>query len=288
METKISFKKFIRMISAFAILIFWNSQLHAQITHETTYPGASLGLYMVNLEVSGMKYVHKSEVQGNRFLRFYNLNHTLWKTINCNPFTEALDSTTTTWIPNFDALYISENLFDCDNAIEFLYCTGYYNWAQWFTAVYKENGTTLLSVPQAAPLVRLNVPQQWRPIYNTPNGTKMILSYMNDSAAVFDLPCTLSTGIDQFSVEADQASALKVFPNPSFYESTIQYKLPDGIDEAEIIITDSKGSELKRYTVDNSFSNVLISQEEFQAGTYFYSLVAEGKILETKKIILMK
>ena len=69
-------------------IAFWSLLLSmpaiAQITLEQEYVGAKLSLFMVNLEYSGMKYVSKSEVPGNRFLKFYNLDHSLWKTIDCD------------------------------------------------------------------------------------------------------------------------------------------------------------------------------------------------------------
>lgn len=261
--------------------------LHAQITLETTYPGASLKLYMVDLEISGMKYLVKSDDAGNRYLKFYNLDHTLWKTINCNPFPAMVSCVTGNTTYFFDALYVSENLFQCDGFVEFLYCSR--SDCRWFTAVYNELGTPLLIADSTAPLVKANVPQQYRPIYNTPIGTKLILSHKNGSAKVYDLPCTLTTGIDQlFKNSTTDQIEMNVFPNPGYYESTVEYKLPNSINQAELVISDINGNEVKRYQIDNNFSNILISQSEIAPGTYFYSLVSDNKVLESKKVIVLK
>ena len=205
-------------------MFVFGASLKAQITPDNIYLSASLHLYMVNLENSGMKYLVQSEVQVNRYLKFYHLNHSLWKTIDCNPFPVLPFCGPVLQTYFFDALYISENLFDCDTAIEFLY--GYRSDCRWFTGIYKEDGTVLFAEDSLAALVKINVPQQFRPIYNTPAGTKMILSHRDGTSRVFNLPCSLSTGIDQITEPPAGEGNLKAFPNPSFYQTTIEYHLP--------------------------------------------------------------
>ena len=280
-------KKIILLLAIIISQGLIHAPLYAQITVDTVFQDAAVKLYMVNLELSGMKYLVKNDDQGNRFLKFYNLNHTLWKTINCNAFPAMAYCGTTGNNYNFDALYISENLFDCDNDVEFMYSSS--SDCKYFTGIYKEDGTALLIADSTAPFVRANVPQQFRPIYNTPNGTKLILSQMfTGEAIVYNLPCTLSTDIDQYLMNSTNQSEMNVFPNPSYYQNTVEYKLPVGVNQAEIIITDINGSEIQRYKVDKNFTSVLIPHNEIAPGTYFYSLIADNKVLVSKKIILLK
>ena len=102
-----------KKITIYFMLFIYAQTINAQITLDYVYPNASTKLYMVNLEVSGIKYVLKSDVAGNRFINFYNLNHSLWKTINCNsfPMSSTIGPTPTPQYA-FDALYISEKLFN--------------------------------------------------------------------------------------------------------------------------------------------------------------------------------
>lgn len=269
-----------------SLLIVGSKHSLAQITLEHTYAGASERLFMVDFELSGMKYVLKSEVAGNRFLKFYNLDHSFWKSIDCNSFqTTPLPAGNGTNY-NFIALYISETLFDCDSAVEFMYYSN--SGMKWFTGIYKEDGTAILLADSLAPVMYLTVPQQMRPIYNTPDGTKLILSHRDDgSARVYDIPCELSAGIDK-SMRQPSDPFLSVFPNPSYYQNTVQYSLPDGINEADIILFDLSGKELRRYHVDRTFSDLQISQRDFPSGTYMYSLVSGNKILVSQKIVLVK
>lgn len=258
----------------------------SQITLDTVYSNASVKLFMVNLEVSGVKYVVKSMTPGDRFLKFYNLDHSFWKFIDCDSFPAMVDC-----VPPYNvlyvyhALYISETLFDCDSELEFMYFS--YGSCKWYTGIYKEDGSCIFAGDSLSPLVQGSVPQQWRPIYNTPDGTKLILSHKNGSGVVYDLPCTLSTDIDQLIDENNQLGDLQVFPNPSYYESSIAYTLPAGINKAQIMIYDGAGNVVKTYTVDRSFSNLLISTSELSAGTYVYSLTTDKGILVSKKVIVL-
>jgi len=275
-----------KKITIYFMLFIYAQTINAQITLDYVYPNASTKLYMVNLEVSGIKYVLKSDVAGNRFINFYNLNHSLWKTINCNsfPMSSTIGPTPTPQYA-FDALYISEKLFNCDNNIEFMYVsTG----IGWFTAVYDEFGTALLLADSSAPFCKLNIPNQFKPIYNTPNGTKLILSHKNGSAKVYNLPCSLTPGLNlDKTINNDiNESTLVVYPNPSFYHTTIKFSLPNGVNYGNIILKDLLGKEIKRYKIDNTFSELLIEQDQIPAGIYIYSLETNNSVIDSKKIIL--
>ncbi len=73
----------------FSIVLFaFAIKANAQITLEHTYNSAGSlvafpnyqQLYIVKLEVDGEKYVFVD--RANKQVKFYNLNHTLWKTIS--------------------------------------------------------------------------------------------------------------------------------------------------------------------------------------------------------------
>lgn len=260
-------------------------KLSSQITLETTYPGADRKLYMVNLEVSGPKYVLKSEVPNNRYLKFYNLDHSLWKTIDCNNMPIAqycMPGVDPAHQNIFYDLYITENLFNCDDDLEFMYVSTAE--CHWVTGIYNEHGEALLLADSCAPLVRTSVPQHFRPIYNTPEGTKMILSKRNGEARVYNLPCTLSSDIHQYS-PSEFSSLLSIYPNPSLAETVIKYSLPVGSSKAEIILFDNSGQLIKTFQIDNNFSELIINSSDYPSGTYLYSLVVDGVFIESKRII---
>ena len=277
-------------------VLFCPGQSDAQITLDKAYPSGTEGLYMVNLELSGPKYVLKSQDSGDRYLKLYNLNHSLWKSIDCNPL-RAVKRTNNTTVFLFGSFYISETLFDCDTNIEFIYTSQAAGFPdRSIVDIYNEHGKMLFSsdstdlpMNYGTGLVYL---LQQRPVYNTPGGAKMILnkavnrvgSVWNIAPHVYNLPCALSTGIAGLKKQAEGPD-LSVLPNPHFYESTIKYTLPEGMERAEIVVSSMDGKELKRYQVDNTFNSIYIGHSDMPAGSYLYSLVGGGQVLTAKKVI---
>ena len=84
--------------------------MNAQITYDNSY-SANSDLSLVKLHVSGYKYL-KVDVQ-NLKIELYNVNHSLLKVITIP----------TTPFGNQKVLYVSENLFDNDNMVEFALTT---------------------------------------------------------------------------------------------------------------------------------------------------------------------
>ena len=111
----------------------------------------------------------------------------------------------------------------------------------------------------------------------------MILSYPNGHAKIFSLPGTLSTAIAEANGQFSN-----LYPNPSYGEVTLQYELPKGEREGELILYNMQGAEIKRYKVDNTFNDVLIDNTQLQAGTYFYQLQTSKGAVGTKKMIVVK
>lgn len=276
-------------ILLFAILLTNVFLSNAQITLEATYDSAASNLYMVKLEVEGDVYV---KVQGGdsafRFIRFYNLNHSLWKTIDCNSlpvytFYAGMGSLNPTRF-SYNVFYISEHLFDNDDGIEFMYTVSTGTCPQYFTGIYNEDGSPLFTQDSAA-IVWVQSPNTAKPIYNTTMGTKMILNFpCSNEAKVYSLLGTLTAA--NLIPSENENNSLSVYPNPTSESATINYKLPKGEDTGEIVIYDLQGSELKRYSVDNTFSNLILNHNDLENGTYLYSLKVNDKILETKKIIV--
>lgn len=264
------------------------TQAKGQITLDHTYQSANTQLYMVNLEYSGLKYIIRSQSTSSRYIKLYNLNHSLWKTIDLNGYPKLTYNTPSgPRTQNIhEVLYITEALFDCDSALEFMYVL--LEGGRYFTGIYKENGTAVFTVDSCAPALKINVPQEQRPIYNTPGGTKMILSHMNGTARVYNVPCTLKNPLLVHAPGSTTEGAMNVFPNPADNRITVSYKLPAGYHEGTLIVVDANGREIKRYTVDDTFSSLSLSSEDLSAGTYFYSLYVNGERVSTRQLLVMR
>ncbi len=78
-------------------------------------------------------------------------------------------------------------------------------------------------------------------------------------------------------------------PNPFNTSTTITYYLPTTITNASIYIYDMNGVQLKSYpATERGKGNVIIQGSELIAGMYLYALIADGKVIDTKRMILTK
>ncbi|MBC8315017.1 MAG: T9SS type A sorting domain-containing protein [Bacteroidales bacterium] len=76
-------------------------------------------------------------------------------------------------------------------------------------------------------------------------------------------------------------------PNPFSTSTTIRYKLDVNAATSEIYIFNIQGELLKTYPLSNQERNeIVIRGEELKAGMYLYSLVVDGKEVDTKRMIL--
>ncbi len=247
----------------------------------STFASAGLEdqLMMVNFEASGNQYV-KINRHGQKIC-IYDMSHTLVQTIDFSSFPQAS-------IANNAILYLSEHLFNLDSKKEFMYVSQVSS--HYTTGIYNENGVLLFSDTGAASIMS-NIPLQQYPIYNTAsNGTIMILSYYGGHAKIFGLAGTLSTAIHVANQNLMQASGLisNPHPNPTNNTTNVDYKLPDGVHQGEIIFYDLQGTEIKRFKVDKTFSSLLISTTDIPAGTYYYQLQTAGNTSAGKKMVVVK
>ncbi len=78
-------------------------------------------------------------------------------------------------------------------------------------------------------------------------------------------------------------------PNPFYQETTIRYFLPAGSSNAILQINDVLGTTIKTYLLDSEGrQSITIDGGALSAGTYFYTLIINGKKADTKKMILTK
>lgn len=270
-------------------LVLLISHSKAQVTLEYDYDSSATynvssskvsQLMLVNFEVSGERYVKIN--RSSKSVCIYDLNHALLKTISL----VNLPMDFNTGYPG-DVLYLSEHLFNSDSKIEFLYfinTSGFYS-----TSIYNEDDS-LLFTDIGAPLIKINFPSQQYPIFNTSQGTKMILSYSNGHAKVFGLAGTLTTAIAQSNQNLMQAQGLisNPAPNPVLNTTRIDYALPKESNRGEIVFYDLQGIEIMRFKVDNTFNHLLLSTADIPAGTYYYQLETTGKTSAGKKLVVIK
>lgn len=77
-------------------------------------------------------------------------------------------------------------------------------------------------------------------------------------------------------------------PNPFSDKTRIIYKLPQNMSNAQIIITDLSGKLFKTISLNDCCGEVEVLAHDLSDGTLFYSLVANGKIFKTNKMVVIK
>jgi hypothetical protein len=85
----------------------------------------------------------------------------------------------------------------------------------------------------------------------------------------------------------EQCKLYQNTPNPFQVKTEIRYFLPEEVKTAKIYIFNMQGSLIKKLNADRSGS-VEIKGADLSAGMYLYTLVTDGKEVDTKRMILTK
>jgi hypothetical protein len=76
-------------------------------------------------------------------------------------------------------------------------------------------------------------------------------------------------------------------PNPFSAQTTVKFEIPVTVQIAQLHICNMTGTLLKTISISQrGVGNITINANEFVAGMYLYSLVCDGKIVETKQMLL--
>lgn len=98
---------------------------------------------------------------------------------------------------------------------------------------------------------------------------------------------SITSSINGLSQTGSEAKLYQNNPNPFSVQTTIRFELPESATSAQLHICNMTGTLLKTITVtQRSTGNITINANEFVAGMYLYSLICDGKIVDTKQMIL--
>jgi len=76
-------------------------------------------------------------------------------------------------------------------------------------------------------------------------------------------------------------------PNPFNIDTKIRFYIPEDINNSVLYLYDLQGKQIKSYKiVDRGFSNIIIHGYELDPGIYLFTLIVEGKEIDTKRMIL--
>ena len=78
-------------------------------------------------------------------------------------------------------------------------------------------------------------------------------------------------------------------PNPFAEQTTITYTIPESVHDAKIMFYTNNGTILKTIEVtERGAGSVVVYASNLSEGLYSYTLIADGKIIDTKKMICQK
>ncbi len=230
---------------------------------------------VVNLKLSGKKYMTFDNA--NSQVRFYNLNHSLWKTINLPPTIGGL-----TRSPFNVPLYPSENLFKLDNKVD-------------MAVIYS---SSVVIIDETGAVINTIDSVQGITIYNAGMTTDSFVAIATGTAGFSSvyllpgtIPCNLcgnGLGLAKALHSDDNGDLSDPAPNPSSSQTKLTYTLPEGSSKGEISIYSANGELVKTYKVDKTFSYITIDNSILPAGIYYYNLIADGNVTMTKKMLVIK
>lgn len=108
----------------------------------------------------------------------------------------------------------------------------------------------------------------------------------NDGAAVMSRAAYGATDIDE-STTITIPMLKQNNPNPFTENTVIEYSLPETVQTANLYIYDMNGKQIEQIALtERSESSITVNGGKLSAGMYLYSLIADGKVIDTKRMIL--
>lgn len=113
--------------------------------------------------------------------------------------------------------------------------------------------------------------------FNSCNPSRQVLESGGQSAMSNKLPVISSASLSQN------------IPNPFSNTTTISYSLPKQYSSAKIIVIDESGNTIKVFNLSGTGTGIINFSSPFRVGaSYQYSLLIDGKLIDTKKMELLK
>jgi hypothetical protein len=104
--------------------------------------------------------------------------------------------------------------------------------------------------------------------------------------AVSDNNTGNANSINQINSAANGFAMDQNIPNPFNNETVIKYTLTGQSKTATLNVYDLSGKQLASFPLEISSSSITITSEKLAAGIYIYSIVADGKIMDSKRMVV--
>ena len=97
--------------------------------------------------------------------------------------------------------------------------------------------------------------------------------------------------VNRMSVELSSMQVIVLeqnVPNPFAEQTSISYFVPENMNNAQIIFTDMLGSVIKTADIKTGYGVMTVFASNLSTGQYSYTLLIDGKVVETKKMVKSK
>ncbi|QGY44386.1 T9SS type A sorting domain-containing protein [Maribellus comscasis] len=257
-------------VSSFFVLLAF--VLNAQVILDHTY---NYSATVVQFETLGYKY-YLMDVPNSQ-CRIYNLDHSLYKTIDCSVPSGCYLS---------DVKFLSEKLFDNDSGIELLYTYyKYYSGSAYYeydSKIINDDGSQIVFIDGAL----------YNYINKTGEDSYKLFSYCYDFSSfpevvwtnIYSLPGTAVMNSVVF--ENSSKIFLDAFPNPASGTLKVNYNLPKDVSEGVLRLYDNSGRPVNHFTVDHFSDHLDLDVSQMGSGVYFYFIEAEGTKSPSQKLVV--
>ncbi len=253
-------------------------RVNAQIRLEHSYKG-TFEFGLVEVDSAEWKFVNFDDSSS---ITIYNIDHSLDRTIPI-PVT-----------PYSHIAIIARRLFDLDTEYEYALFTNR------TIKILKANGELLYACDTCyfgtSSYANNSLFEGVSPpaVKATSSGTKLLIHH-GSNIEVYSLPGRIPGGQAKLGILNDPSVAQTsgflptlAYPNPSSGRVRIEYELPPGVSNGEILLLTEDGKEVRRYKVTNAFSDLLIDATELPPGAYFYKLLTYRGESSAKQISIMR
>jgi hypothetical protein len=102
-------------------------------------------------------------------------------------------------------------------------------------------------------------------------------------------PCNGKVNIQEINKVENNSYLYQNQPNPFSKSTEINYFISENVNHASLLIFDIRGTLIRQIAIHHKGdSKTIINANELQAGTYIYTLLIDGKEIDSKKMILTK
>ncbi len=103
----------------------------------------------------------------------------------------------------------------------------------------------------------------------------------------FSIDFTAMTGIKSANLR-NKVTFSNAYPNPAIDRVYFDYYIPANSKNVVFILRDLAGQSIREFALDNDKQVLELDLIAIESGVYFYSVIAEGASLLTKKLIIKK